>query len=251
MGINGTEAAKEAAEMVLLDDNFATIVHAVREGRTVYDNVRKVFAFTLPTNGGEVLGIVVCILFGLTLPMSAAQILWINLVTEITLGLALAFEPAEPGVMDRPPRDAAAPLVSGFMLWRIVLVSVLFAAASLGLLQATLTRGGSLEEARTLVLNAVVAMEAGYLFSVRFLATASLTWRGAMGTPAVLGAVGFLALLQIVITYAPVMNRLFGTAPLDAGQLAVATAAGVALMLLLEAEKAVLRRAWPQLSVAA
>jgi magnesium-transporting ATPase (P-type) len=198
-----------------------------------------------------VLGIIVCILFGLTLPMSAAQILWINLVTEISLGLALAFEPAEPGVMDRPPRDAAAPLVSGFMLWRIVLVSIVFAGVSLGLLQSTLARGGSLEEARTLVLNAVVAMEIGYLFSVRFLARASLTWRGAMGTPAVLGAVGFLVLAQLVITYVPVMNRLFGTAPLDVGQLALATVVGAALMLLLEGEKAVLRHAWPQLAIRA
>jgi len=251
MGIKGTEAAKEAAEMVLLDDNFASIVHAVHEGRTVYDNVRKVFAFTLPTNGGEVLGIVVCILFGLTLPLSAAHILWINLVTEVTLGLALAFEPAEPGVMERPPRNAAAPLVSGFMLWRIVLVSVLFAAASLGLLQATLARGGSLEEGRTLVLNAIVAMEVGYLFSVRFLASPSLTWRGAVGTPAVLWAAGALGVLQLVITYVPVMNSLFATVPLGAGQLALAAATGAALMLLLEAEKAVLHRLWPRLAIAA
>jgi magnesium-transporting ATPase (P-type) len=247
MGIKGTEAAKEAAEMVLLDDNFASIVHAVREGRTVYDNVRKVFAFTLPTNGGEVLGIVVCILFGLTLPMTAAQILWINLVTEITLGLALAFEPAEPGVMARRPRPPEAPLVSGFMLWRIVLVSVLFAVATLVLLQATLAAGGTLEEARTLVVNAVVAMEVGYLFSVRFLASRSLTWRGALGTRAVLAALGVLALVQLALTYLPAMNRLFATVPLSLPQLALAVGVGAALMLVLESEKALLRRVRPEL----
>lgn len=251
MGIKGTEAAKEAARMVLLDDNFASIVHAVREGRTVHDNVRKVFAFTLPTNGGEVLGLVVCILFGLALPMTAAQILWINLVTEVTLGLSLAFEPAEPGVMARPPRPADAPLVSGFMLWRILLVSVLFAAATLGLFQATVAAGGSTEEARTLVVNAMVAMEIGYLFSVRFLASRSLTWRGALGTPAVLGAIALLSLFQLAMTYLPVMNRLFGTAPLGAGQLLLAGATGVGVMLLLEAEKALLRRLWPRLAVEA
>lgn len=251
MGIKGTEAAKEAAEMVLLDDNFASIVHAVHEGRTVHDNVRKVFAFTLPTNGGEVLGLVVCILFGLALPMTAAQILWINLVTEVTLGLSLAFEPAEPGVMRRPPRPADAPLVSGFMLWRIVLVSVLFAAATLGLFQATVAAGGSAEEARTLVVNALVAMEIGYLFSVRFLASRSLTWRGALGTPAVLAAIALLSLFQLAMTYLPVMNRLFGTAPLGAAQLLLAAAAGAGLMLVLEAEKALLRRLFPRLAVQA
>lgn len=251
MGIKGTEAAKEAAEMVLLDDNFASIVHAVHEGRTIHDNVRKVFAFTLPTNGGEVLGLVVCILFGLALPMTAAQILWINLVTEVTLGLSLAFEPAEPGVMRRPPRPADAPLVSGFMLWRIVLVSVLFAAATLGLFQATVAAGGSAEEARTLVVNALVAMEIGYLFSVRFLASRSLTWRGALGTPAVLAAIALLSLFQLAMTYLPVMNRLFGTAPLGAAQLLLAAAAGAGLMLVLEAEKALLRRLFPRLAVQA
>lgn len=251
MGIKGTEAAKEAAEMVLLDDNFASIVHAVHEGRTVHDNVRKVFAFTLPTNGGEVLGLVVCILFGLALPMTAAQILWINLVTEVTLGLSLAFEPAEPGVMRRPPRPADAPLVSGFMLWRIVLVSVLFAAATLGLFQATVAAGGSAEEARTLVVNALVAMEIGYLFSVRFLASRSLTWRGALGTPAVLAAIALLSLFQLAMTYLPVMNRLFGTAPLAPAQLLLAAGVGAGLMLVLEAEKALLRRLFPRLAVQA
>ncbi|MGV3494227.1 MAG: HAD-IC family P-type ATPase [Ramlibacter sp.] len=242
MGIKGTEAAKEAAGMVLLDDNFASIVNAVHEGRTVYDNVRKVIAWTLPTNGGEVLGILIAILAGFTLPMSAAQILWVNLVTSATLGLALAFEPPEPGVMGRAPRAAEAPLISGFMLWRVLLVSVLFAAVSLALLGVSSARGESLETARTLVVNALVAMEVGYLFSVRYLGTRSLTWRGALGTPAVLLAVGSIALLQLAFTYLPVMNRLFQTVPLAPAQLALCVACGAALLLLLEAEKALLRR---------
>lgn len=251
MGIKGTEAAKEAAAMVLLDDNFASIVHAVHEGRTVYDNVRKVFAFTLPTNGGEVLGIIVSILFGLALPMSAAQILWVNLATEITLGLSLAFEPPEPGVMARPPRRPDAPLVSGFMLWRIALVSALFAAVSLLLFEATVAAGGSAEEARTLVVNALVAMEVGYLFSVRFLTGRALTWRGVLGTRAVLAALAALAAAQLAFTYLPVMNRLFATVPLSLPQLALAVGTGAALLLLLEAEKALLRRFFPRLALAA
>jgi magnesium-transporting ATPase (P-type) len=250
MGIKGTEAAKEAAQMVLLDDDFASIVRAVREGRTVYDNVRKVIAFTLPTNGGEVLGLVICMLAGLTLPMTAAQVLWVNLVTDTALSLALAFEAAEPGLMARPPRAANAPLVSGFMLWRVILVSGFSAAVTLALLQSTLAHGGSIESARTLVINAIVAMEIGYLFSLRVLSRTALTWKAALGTPAVLKAIAALALTQLVITYVPPMNRLFGTAPLTAAQLGLAAAAGAALMLVLEGEKALLRRWRPQLLVA-
>lgn len=242
MGIKGTEAAKEAAEMVLLDDNFASIVNAVHEGRTVYDNVRKVIAWTLPTNGGEVLGVMVAILAGVTLPMSAAQILWVNLVTSATLGLALAFEPPEPGVMSRPPRPAAEGLLSRFVIWRVVLVSVLFAAITLALFLTADWRGLDLESSRTLVVNALVAMEVAYLFNVRYLDMRSFTLRGALGTPAVLLAVGALALLQLAFTYLPWMNAWFGTRPLVAGDLLLAAGAGVAFMLLLEIEKAVSRR---------
>ncbi len=154
MGRKGTEAAKEASEMVLLDDHFASIVAAVHEGRTVYDNIRKVIAWTLPTNGGEVLTVIVAILFGFTMPMTAAQILWINLITTVTLGLVLAFEPSEPGVMRRPPRPAGSPLLSRFMLWRVCLVSALFGAARLAIFFYALERGLGIELARTMVVNA-------------------------------------------------------------------------------------------------
>jgi magnesium-transporting ATPase (P-type) len=242
MGIKGTEAAKEAAQMVLLDDNFASIVNAVHEGRTVYDNVRKVIAWTLPTNGGEVLGVLIAVLVGFALPMSAAQILWVNLVTSVTLGLALAFEPPEPGVMARAPRQADAPLLSRFMLWRVVLVSSVFAAVTLGLLFHVQGRGDSLDTARTLVVNAVMAMEVAYLFSVRYLGMRSFTLQGALGTPAVLAAVGVLAILQAAFTYLPAMNHLFATRPLGLADLLLATSAGMVLMLVLEAEKAIARR---------
>ena len=116
MGIKGTEAAKEAAEIVLMDDNFASIVAAVREGRTVHDNIRKVIAWTLPTNGGEALMIVTAILLGLALPMTPVQILWVNLILEGTLGLVLAFEPSEPGVMARRPRKAGSGLLTPFLV---------------------------------------------------------------------------------------------------------------------------------------
>src|SRR5690606_15367184 len=151
MGVKGTEAAKEAAEMVLLDDNFASIVSAVSEGRTVHDNIRKVIAWEIPTNGAETLAMVLAILVGFALPMTATQILWVNLTLASTLGLVLAFEPPEPGVMHRRPRRADAPLLSPFLLWRVVVVSVLLSAVALGLFFFALHSGRDMETARTIV----------------------------------------------------------------------------------------------------
>jgi magnesium-transporting ATPase (P-type) len=181
-------------------------------------------------------------LLGITLPMSAAQILWVNLVTSVTLGLALAFEPPEPGIMTRRPRPADAPLLSRFMLWRVALVSSLIAAVTLGLFFHVLGRGDSVDNARTLVVNAVMAMEVAYLFSVRYLGSRSFTWRGALGTPAVLAALGVLGAMQLAFIYLPTMNRLFATQPLAVSDLMLAGAAGAALMMLLEAEKTLVRR---------
>jgi magnesium-transporting ATPase (P-type) len=242
MGIKGTEAAKEAAEMVLLDDNFASIVNAVHEGRTVYDNIRKVIAWTLPTNGGEVIIIMVALLLGLTLPMTAAQILWVNLVTSVTLGLALAFEPPEPGVMQRPPRPPSAPLLSGFLVWRVVLVSFVFFAACQGIFVYAIGRGDDLETARTLVVNTLVVLEAFYLFNVRYLHMTSITLRGALGTPAVLYALAALVIAQFVLTYAPFMHEWFQTRALALLDGILIVAIGVTVMMLLELEKALFRR---------
>ncbi|MBM3984199.1 MAG: HAD-IC family P-type ATPase [Planctomycetes bacterium] len=242
MGIKGTEAAKEAAEMVLLDDNFASIVNAVHEGRTVYDNIRKVIAWTLPTNGGEALTVIAAIAFGFTLPVSAAQILWINLITAVTLGLALAFEPAEPGVMRRPPRPQGEALLSGFLVWRVVLVSLLFLAAALGVFFLSQARGDGLESSRTLVVNTIVVLEIFYLFNVRYLHVGSITLRGALGTPAVLIALAVVVAAQFAFTYAPVMQQWFATRPVAFGDGVLIVALGALMMLLLEGEKWLLRR---------
>jgi len=242
MGIKGTEAAKEAAEMVLADDNFASIVNAVHEGRTVYDNIRKVIAWTLPTNGGEALTVIAAIAFGFTLPVSAVQILWINLVTSVTLGLVLAFEPAEPGVMRRPPRAPGAPLLSAFLLWRVGLVSFLFVGAALAVFFAAVGRGEDLETARTLVVNTIVVLEIFYLFNVRYLHMTSITLRGALGTPAVLIALAAVTALQFAFTYAPFMQAAFDTRPLSLVQGALVLAIGVTMLLLLEGEKWLVRR---------
>ncbi|MGE0774356.1 MAG: HAD-IC family P-type ATPase [Sphingomonadaceae bacterium] len=242
MGIKGTEASKEAASMVLLDDNFASIVSAVCEGRTVHDNIRKVISWEIPTNGGETLAVVLAILLGFALPMTATQILWVNLILAATLGLVLAFEPTEPGVMQRQPRERGAPLLSPFLLWRVVLVSVLFAAVTLGIFFYTLDQGRSLEVARTMVVNMFIVAEIFYLFNVRYLHMTSLTWRGALGTPAVLIAITILVLGQALFTYAPFMNAIFNSRPLTMADLALLVLAGGGLMLLLEVEKHVMRR---------
>jgi magnesium-transporting ATPase (P-type) len=242
MGRKGTEAAKEAAEMVLLDDNFASIVAAVHEGRTVYDNIRKVAAWTLPTNGGEVLTVIAAIFVGFILPMSAVQILWINLITTVTLGLALAFEPAEPDAMRRPPRDARAPLLSPFLLWRVVFVSLLFMAGTLAIFFYALGRGLDVETARTMVVNTIVVLEIFYLFNVRYLHMTSITWHGALGTPAVLLAVGGVVAAQLAFTYAPFMQALFASRPVGLVDGAAILTVGILLMAVLEGEKIVLRR---------
>jgi magnesium-transporting ATPase (P-type) len=242
MGHKGTEAAKEAARIVLADDNFASIVAAVSEGRVVYDNIRKVLAWTLPTNGGEVMAVISALMLGLTLPLTTAQILWINMALTITLGLVLAFEPPEDGVMRRPPRPARAPLLTPFMLWRLALVSALFALAIHAVMLWGQVRGLTLEATRTLVVNAMCALEIGYLFSVRYLHGNSFTWRGALGTKAVLYAILIVLVLQLAFTYTPWMQALFDTRALDLSDLLIAPALGALVLLLLEIEKTVLRR---------
>ena len=242
MGIKGTEAAKEAAEMILLDDNFASIVHAIREGRTVYDNIRKVISWEIPNNGAETLAVVLAILVGFEMPMSATQILWVNLILTATLGLVLAFEPPEPGVMRRPPRAAAAPLLSPFLFWRVVVVSVLLAAAALGVFFHAIDSGRDLETARTMVVNMFTIGELFYLFNVRYLHMTSLTLRGVVGTPAVLISTAVLVIAQLLFTYAPFMNELFGSRPLGLADGLLLVAIGFGLMVVLELEKLLVRR---------
>ena len=249
MGITGTAAAKEAAGMVLADDNFATIVAAVKEGRTVYENLRKVIAWTLPTNGGQAIVIVVAILLGLSLPVTPVQILWVNLVTAVALGLTLAFEPPEPTLMQRKPRSPDEQLLQPYLLWRVALVSVLFALGCFGMFEWSLRRGDSVELARTIVVNALVIMEIFYLFSVRYTQGTSLSLRGVLGTPAVLLGVAGVTLVQLLFTYTPPMQALFDSRPVDLAAGLLAIGLGVALLLLLEVEKLLIR--WMRLGVRA
>lgn len=243
MGHKGTDAAKEASQMVLLDDNFASIVAAVYEGRVVYDNIRKVAAWTLPTNGGEVLAVIAVILFNFAMPISAVQILWINLVTAGTLGLALAFEPAEPNVMRRQPRPPQQGLLTPFLIWRVFLVSFLFLVAVLSIFFYSLNRGDELAMARTMAVNMIVVLEIFYLFNVRYLHSTSFNWRGVLGTPAVLMAVPIVVVAQCVFTYLPVMQQVFDSRPLALTDGLLLIGVGILMMVVLEIEKVLLRRA--------
>ncbi|WP_372893155.1 HAD-IC family P-type ATPase [Rhodosalinus sp.] len=240
MGRAGTEAAKEAAEIVLADDNFATIAEAVKAGRTVYDNLKKAIVFLLPVNGGESLALIAALLLGLTLPVTPVQILWVNMVSSVVLAMALAFEGPEPGLMRRPPRPADAPILSRFVLWRVGVVSLLFCAGIFGMFNLAEARGASLEEARTIAVNTLVVMEIFYLFSVRFLNTTSLSLGAALGTRPVLIAVGAVTALQLAFTYAPFMETFFDTRPLSLAEGLMVVAVGPALLILLELEKRLL-----------
>ncbi len=242
MGVSGTEAAKEAAEMVLADDNFATIAAAVEEGRTVYDNIRKSIAFILPTNMGEAGLIVVAIGLGITLPMTPVQILWVNTVTAVTLALAVAFERAEADVMDRPPRDPREPLLTRFLIWRVLFVGTLLVIGSMALFMRALDLGASLEAARTVAINALVMGEAVYLFNVRKLTAGILDRAGFLGNPKALAAVAAIAVLQAALVYAPPMQQVFHTAPLSAAQWGEIAGFGAVVLLAVEAEKWLVRR---------
>lgn len=213
MGIAGTEVAKEAAAMVLTDDNFAAIEAAVEEGRGVFDNLVKFITWTLPTNFGEGLVIVAAIVAGATLPITPLQILWINMTTAVCLGLMLAFEPIEKGVMARPPRAPGTPLLDRALLGRILLVSLLLLLGAFGLFLRALDQGHSLAAARTVAVNVFVLVQMVYLFNCRSLSRAFWSM-GLFANRWFWGGLGVMAALQLLFTYLPLMNRLFATAPI-------------------------------------
>ena len=237
MGQKGSEAAKEAAELVLADDNFASIVAAVREGRTVYDNLKKVISWTLPTNAGEAMTIIVALLIGMTLPITPIQILWVNLITAISLGIALAFEPTERNTMLRPPRARNEPLLSGELVWHVVLVSFLFLCGVFGIYHYAIDKGYSVELARTISLNTLVVMEIFHLFFIRNIYGTSLAWKAVRGTKVIWSVVILITVAQFAITYLSPLQAVFSTAaiPFLDGMLVVGV--GIALFTIIELEK--------------
>ncbi|GKS60188.1 putative cation-transporting ATPase F [Nitrospira sp.] len=242
MGQGGTEVAKEAADMVLTDDNFASIEAAVEEGRCVFDNLTKFIVWTLPTNMGEGLLLLTAIALGTVLPILPVQILWINMTTAVALGLMLAFESKEPGTMARPPRQPGQPLLTGVLVERMLLVSILMLAGAYGVFVWELDRTGSVVEARTAAVNVFVMVELFYLFNCRSL-DYTLFEIGLFSNPWIWRGVAVMGALQLLLTYAPAMNRLFHTAPIDGPAWALILAGAVTVYAVVEVETW-LRRAW-------
>ncbi len=242
MGHNGTEAAKEAAEMVLADDNFASIAHAVEEGRTVYDNLKKAILFILPTNGGEALIVLAAIVFGFQqLPLTPVQILWVNMVTAVTLALSLAFEPPESEIMNRPPRNAKEPMLTPYLIWRILFVSVILLIGTFGLFLWEMQQGMSIEHARTVAVNTLVMFEIFYLFNSRYISAPVLNWNGITGNRYVLIAIVLLIVLQLGFTYLEVMQSLFATKAIGLHIWARILLVASSVLFLVELEKYVVR----------
>jgi magnesium-transporting ATPase (P-type) len=242
MGNKGTEAAREAASMVLADDNFASIAAAVAEGRTVYDNLRKTILFLLPTNAAQAMIILLAILAGTTLPITPVQILWVNMISAVTLGLALAFEPPEPDIMRRPPRRAGEGILTGYMAWRILSVMVLLTIPAFGLFLWLESTGASIEEARTIAVNTLVVGEIFYLWNARAILNPVLSLKGIFGSRPVLISMALCLLLQLAFTYLPFMHSLFGTAAIDLLDWAVLAGIGAMVFVVIELEKAAVRR---------
>jgi len=237
MGIKGTEVAKEAAEVVLADDNFASIAHAVEEGRTVYDNIRKTILFILPTNLAEALVILTAIGMGTLLPITPVQILWVNMITAVTLGLALAFEPPEEDVMRRPPRDPREPILSGFLLWRLLYVSLVMLTGVFALFLWEREGGRSVQEARTVAVNTLVLFEAFYLPNSRYMYRTVLSVRGLLGNRILLGAQLLVILFQLLFTYAAPMQLLFETTNISASVWGRIVVTAASVFVLVEVEK--------------
>jgi P-type Ca2+ transporter type 2C len=239
MGIKGTEVTKDASEMVLADDNFASIVYAIEEGRTVYDNIRKALLFILPTNGAEALVLMSAIILGIVMPITPVQILWINMVTAVTLALALSFEPMEMKVMDRPPRKSDDPILGGIFLWRIAFVSVLLGGLTFIIFDQV--QQLEIEAARTIAVNTLVAGQLFYLFNCRRISNPAVG-KDFFSTKYAFIAAGVLIVLQFIFVYAPFMNALFLTVPISPVYWLYPAGAGTAVFLLVEAEKYIINR---------
>ncbi len=238
MGYNGTEAAKEAAEMVLADDNFASIMHAVKEGRTVYDNLKKSIAFILPTNGGEALIILGAIVLGFEqLPLTPVQILWVNMITAVTLALSLAFEPPEKNVMNRSPRNTDEPLLGSYLVWRVIFVSFILMGGTIGLFLWEMAEHASIEHARTVAVNTLVMFEIFYLFNSRYLKDSVFNWEGFTGNKYVIVAISILIIFQLGFTYLSPMQSLFGTTAIDLGMWLRIILVSSSVLFLVEIEK--------------
>ncbi len=237
----GTEVTKEAAEMILADDNFASISAAVKEGRTVYNNIEKAMLFLLPTNIAQGAVIAIAILFAFTLPITAPQVLWVNMVTSVALGLVISFEPHEADVMTRPPRSIDRPIVTGFGIWRILFVGAALVLYTLVVFFWMKGHGASDQMARTAAVNAITLGQVYYLFNSRYLLDSSLSVRAHLGNPYLWYGLAAVVVLQILFTYAPPLHAVFNTEALPPSVWLWLILGGLAIFLVVEIEKLVIR----------
>lgn len=237
MGISGTDVAKGAADMLLTDDNFSSIEAAVEEGRCIFDNLTKFIVWTLPTNAGEAMILLIAIFMGLSLPALPVQLLWINMVTAIFLGLMLVFEPKEKYLMQRPPRDPKQAILTFELMMRTGLVVLLMLIGAYWLFwHAQHAQDAILSEARTMVINLIVVVELFYLFNCRSL-TQSMFTIGVFSNLWVIGGSIAMIGLQILFTYSPLMNRLFHSAPISLEAWLKITGIAVGIFMIVEFEK--------------
>jgi P-type Ca2+ transporter type 2C len=235
MGRSGTDVAREAADLILMDDNFATIVSAVEGGRRIYDNIRKFTRYMLSTNSGEILTMLFAILFGLPLPLLPIQILWMNLVTDGLPALALGVEPAERDLMRRPPRPPKESLFAGGLGWHVCWVGVLMGALSIGLFAWALS-ASDLVHARTMAFFTLTVLQMSNVLAVR--SERNPLWRiGLFSNPQLVGAVILTVMLQAVITYSPALQAVFHTTALTAPELLLCLLAAVTVFSAVELEK--------------
>lgn len=241
MGIKGTEVTKEAADMVLTDDNFATIASAVQEGRRVYDNLKKTILFIMPTNLAQGLLIIVALLAGNLMPLTPVLILWMNMATSATLSFGLAFEAGERNIMRRPPRRPHENVMDGFAIWRVGFVGTLIAASAFMLEAWLQPRGHSPEFIRTVLLQTLVTAQWVYMLNCRVSDGFSLG-RGLLMNKGIWLVSGILLLLQLAIIYVPFLQMMFGTEALPLRYWGITLAIGVALFLIVEIEKPLTRK---------
>jgi len=241
MGITGTDVSKEAAHMILLDDNFATIVKAVKEGRRIYDNIRRFVRYVLACNSGEIWTIFLAPFLGLPIPLLPIHILWINLVTDGLPGLALASEPAEPDIMRRPPRPPGESLFSGGLGAHVLWVGLLIGGVCLAAQYWGLSTGR--DHWQTIVFTVLCLSQLGQALAIR--SEKRLLWElGLFTNRPLLYAVGVTIGLQLAVIYTPWLNRLFRTSPLSPAELALALALSSVVFFAVEAEKLARRRGW-------
>jgi magnesium-transporting ATPase (P-type) len=241
MGITGTEVSKEAADMILTDDNFATITAAVEEGRGVFDNLIKFLTWILPTNAGQGLVIIIAVMLSQPLPILPVQALWINMTTAVLLGLALAFEPREPGIMNRAPRKPGLSLLNGELVFRVLLVGFMLLVGSFGLFEWALYNGASDAQARTIAVNVFAVGQAFYLLNCRSLRF-SIFKLGIFTNMWIWIGIAAMATAQLLFTYLPIMNTMFHTAPIGLMDWLHIIIVGIIIYIVIDVEKAYRRK---------